>query len=87
LRGVLAIDDCAGRWADAAVTVRADGKILAEFSSLRNDDSPRNVDVSLDSAMELTIEVGFGRHGDVQDRVNFVNPVLIRKPAATTQPS
>lgn len=78
MTGLVGIDDSGGPWSDADVTVRVDGAIVAHFPGLRHGAAPRELSVVLTGAKELVIEVGFGRHGDVQDRVNLVNVALHR---------
>lgn len=72
------IDDAAGPLADADLIVRVDGREAARFNGLRHGEGPRRIDLDLRGVKTLRLEVGFGRNGDVQDRVNLVNPVLIR---------
>ncbi len=90
-RCTLGIDDSAGPLADAEVRILLDGRELARFEHLKHDDPPREVDVSIrpdvadsrranraaQSGGLLVIEVGFGDHGDTQDRVNIVNAALV----------
>jgi len=86
--GLVGIDDSAGAWADADVTIRVDSKTPVVFKGLLHLQPPRRIDVDLRGGRELVIEVGFGRNGDVQDRVDLVNAALIRaaSAAATTRP-
>lgn len=76
---LVGIDDSAGSAADADVRILLDGKELAAFSGLHWNEPPKSIDVSVSGGDRLTIEVGFGKRGDVQDRVDVVNPALIRK--------
>lgn len=78
LTGRIAIDDSGGPWSDADVTVRVDGAPVAHFPGLRHREPPRELNVDLAGAKQLVIEVGFGRNGDVQDRVSLVNAQLQR---------
>lgn len=75
---LIGVDDFADRWADADVTILVDRKPVASLKALRHKDPPREIDLDLHGASELTIEVGFGRYGDVQDRIDLVKPALIR---------
>lgn len=86
--GLIGIDDSAGRWADADVTIFADQKPVARLNGLQHKQQPRKIDVDLRGASELVIEIGFGRNGDVQDRIDLVNPALIRRaPSPATGPT
>jgi hypothetical protein len=76
-RAAVGIDDSAGSLADADVMVWGDGRIVAEFRHLAAGQPPRPVDVDVRGVKDLTVEVGFGRGGHVQDRVNLVDPALI----------
>lgn len=78
LTALVGIDDSAGPWADADLAVFVDGKGVVHLQGLRHGAAPQPIDVELGGAKELRIEVGFGRNGHVQDRVNLVNPALIR---------
>ena len=87
---LVGIDDSAGRWADADVTILVDQKPVARLKGLRHKEQPRKIDIDLRGASELAIEIGFGRYGDVQDRVDLVNPALIRRaprPATVPRPT
>ena len=85
--GLVGIDDSSGRWADAELVLRVDDRSVAHLSGLQHGQQPRKVDVSLKGKRKLVIEVGFGRFGDTQDRVNLVDPALIRRPAASERPA
>ncbi len=76
---LVGIDDGAGSAADADVRILLDGKELAALVGLHWNEPPKPIDISVSGGDRLTIEVGFGKHGDVQDRVNMANPALIRK--------
>ncbi len=73
------IDDSAGKSADAELTLELDGKELARLEHLVAGQPPRRIDVSVAGGKELTIIVGFGERGPVQDRVNIVDAALIRR--------
>jgi hypothetical protein len=78
-RGAVGMDDSAGTLADADLVVSVDGRVMAEHRHLKPREAPRPIDVDVAGAKELTLEVGFGRMGHVQDRVNLVNAALIAK--------
>lgn len=76
----IAIDDTAARQASARVRVLLDGQeawaspeLTAKSGLLR---LPR---IPLQGARELTLAVVYGRSGDMGDRVNWIDPVLIRQ--------
>ena len=73
------IDDSAGPWADADLTIRVDGRVVAGPHNLRFKLPAKLVEVKLNGAKELTIEVGFGKNGDVQDFVDLGAAALIRR--------
>ena len=78
-RAAVALDDTAGPLGDADVRILLDGQLLANLEHVRKKDAPRAVDVDVTGGEVLTIEVGFGDGGDVQDRVNLLNAALIEK--------
>ena len=78
-RAAIALDDTAGPLGDADVRILLDGQLLEDLEHVRKKDAPRPVDVDVTGGEVLTIEVGFGDGGDVQDRVNLLNPALIAK--------
>ena len=78
LTGLVGIDDSAGDLADADFLILAGRVTLFEARGLRRGEAPRTVAVDVSDLREITIEVGFGRGGDVQDRVNFANAALRR---------
>jgi len=49
------------------------------LKGLRFGEAARRIDVTVSGGRILRVEVGFGRNGDVQDRVDLLEPVLIRK--------
>lgn len=73
------IDDSGGRYADADLIVRVDGGEVCRLDGLRTGAEPRAIDVPVENAKRLTIEVEFGKRGDVQDRVDVVNAALFRR--------
>lgn len=72
------IDDSGGQYADADLIVRVDGREIQRMTGLRAGAEPRAIILSVENGKELTIEVEFGKRGDVQDRVNLVNAALFR---------
>lgn len=78
-RALVAVDDSAGALADVQVRILLDETVLGELPSLTADDEIKSVDVRVSGGRMLTIEVGFGKNADVQDRVNVLNAALIGK--------
>ena len=76
---LVGIDDSAGPYADADMTLRLDDREVLALRSLRFGEAPRAIDLPISGGDRLTIEIGLGKRGDVQDRVDVVNPALIRK--------
>src|SRR5262245_35810834 len=78
LRGLVGIDDSAGPLADADFTVSLDGKQLFEWKGMKHKAAPKKIDLDITGGQELTIEVGFGKNGNVEDRVDFVDASLLK---------
>ncbi|OWY73461.1 hypothetical protein B7486_03725 [cyanobacterium TDX16] len=78
-RAAVALDDTAGPLGDADVRILIDGRLLVELEHVRKNEALRLVDVNVSGGETLTIEIGFGDRGDVQDRVNLLNAALIEK--------
>lgn len=76
LTGLVGIDDSGGPLAHADFLIRAGSVVLFEAKALRWGEPAKSVDLDVKDLAEITIEVGFGRNGDVQDRVDFVNAAL-----------
>lgn len=75
----IGIDDSGGRWSDVDVEIRLDGRPVTKFEHVRWGEPPRPVDLDVSGVRELTIVVGFGDHGDLQDRVNLLDAALVRR--------
>src|SRR6185437_118473 len=72
---LVGLDDRAGRRGAVRVRVLADGEPLLERALTRRDGAVP-VSVSVEGVRELTLEVDFGRDGDVQDVVNWAEARL-----------
>jgi NPCBM/NEW2 domain len=74
------LDERSGRQGNVTVQVLVDGKVqnLGWNGELDGRDPPKRVNVSVAGARELTLVVGFGLRGDVQDHVDWVEARLIR---------
>jgi hypothetical protein len=77
---VVGLDEHSGREGGAVIEVLVDGKSqnLGEAGELTLQDGPRSVRVKLAGAKELTLVVKFGRRGDVQDHVDWVDARIIK---------
>ncbi len=76
---LVGVDESAGRWADANVVVRVDGKEVFRADHIRWREPAREVSASLAGAKRLELVVELGEHFDVQDRINWARARLIRK--------
>jgi len=76
------MDERTGRAGNVTIQVVVDGKPqdLGWNGELSGRDRPRLVRVSVAGTRELTLVVGFGRRGDVQDHVDWAEARLIRSP-------
>jgi hypothetical protein len=73
------LDERTGSEGSVVVGVVVDGKSIAlGTKELTGRDKPLPVRVRVADARELTLEVLFGRHGDVQDHVDWVDARLIK---------
>jgi hypothetical protein len=75
--------------ADVTVRVKLDDKVVHEQQNVRAGSLSPVVVVDLAGAKELTLEVDFGANIDSEDRLNWIEPALLKvKPAApATQPA
>ena len=82
--------DGAGSYADVSVRILLDGKVAHERKTLTAGELSPVVLVPLGNAKSLTLEVDFGGNYNVQDRVNFIEPALVkfeaRNPKSETNP-
>jgi hypothetical protein len=70
--------------ADVTVRIRVDGKVAHEAKNVRGGVLSPVVVVDLGSAKELVLEADFGQGAEVEDRLNWLEPALLRdkpKPA------
>jgi hypothetical protein len=63
---------------NADVRILLDDKVVHEKKGLTAGDEPGPVEVPLDGATRLTLEVDYGEGLDVQDVVHWINPALVR---------
>jgi hypothetical protein len=74
------LDENTGREGNVTVQVLVDGKAqnLGWNGELDGHDPAKHISLSVARARELTLVVGFGRRGDIQDHVNWAEARLIR---------
>jgi hypothetical protein len=70
--------DGAGPYADVLVRVRLDGKVVHEKQSVTAADPSPVIMIPLGNAKQLTLEVDFGGNYNVQDRLNWIEPALVK---------
>jgi len=76
------------QYADVTVRIKVDGKLVHERQSLKADVLSPVVVVDLPGgAKVLTLEVDYGQANDTQDRFNWIEPALLRRKPAATQPA
>ena len=74
---LVGLDDKDGRRGEVRIRVLADGKPLLD-RAVTNRDGAVPVGLSMEGVRELILEVDFGRDGDVQDVVNWVEARLVK---------
>lgn len=72
-------------YANVVLRVLLDDKVAWEQADFTSASPPATVVLPLSGARKLTLEVDYGKTLDVQDRVNWVEPALLRT-LPTTQP-
>jgi hypothetical protein len=60
------------------VRILLDGKVAHEHKALTAADTPEPVEIALDGAARLTLEVDYGPGLDVQDVLHWIEPALVR---------
>jgi hypothetical protein len=77
-RGLVGIDDAGGALSDADFSISLDGRHLMEWKGMKHGAAAKKIDLDVSGGRELVIEVGFGRNGPVQDRMDLVDAALIK---------
>lgn len=79
-QALVGLDEQTGRAGSVRIKVLVDSKMrdLGWDQELTAADGTKSVDLDVQGAKELTLVVEFGRGGDVQDHVNWVDARLIR---------
>jgi len=72
-------DDAAGGRGSVVCRVLADGKELFSKGDLRSDQDPQALELSVQGAKLLSLEIDFGENEDVGDRVIWAEARLFRK--------
>lgn len=74
--------------ADMTVRIKVGDKVVHEKQNVRGGTLSPVITVDLSGAKTLTLEVDYGAGTDVQDRLVWLEPALLKKkPAADTQPA
>ncbi|HEX8915871.1 MAG TPA: NPCBM/NEW2 domain-containing protein [Humisphaera sp.] len=77
-----AMDPKAGSDGDVTVRIKLDDKVVHEQKNVRPRVMSPPVVIDLGSARTLTLEVDYGRFADANDRLNWLEPALLKqKPA------
>jgi hypothetical protein len=69
-------------YADLTVRIRLDGQVVSERQHFRAGVLAGPVTIDVAGHKELTLEVDYGDTGDVQGRLNWLEPAMLRSPAA-----
>jgi len=78
--------DGIGQYADVAVRIKLDNKVVHERAKLTAGELSPVVLVPLGNAKTLTLEVDFGGNYGVQDRFNWIEPALVKGTGAPPPP-
>ncbi len=74
-----AIDpDARGGVADVTVRIKLDDKVVHERQHFRAGELSPAVVIDLNGATSLTLEVDFGANMDAEDRLNWIEPALLK---------
>ncbi len=77
-KATLGFDDSAAESGRVACRVLVDGREAFAEADLRADEGPREIEVPLAAARQMTLEVDFGQGEDVGDRILWAEPRLLR---------
>ncbi|MBN1343244.1 MAG: NPCBM/NEW2 domain-containing protein [Phycisphaerae bacterium] len=73
------LDEDSGPMADVDVKVLLDGKVKHHAPTVRADGQLRKISLDVQGAKRLELLVDFGKNGNVQDRLDWVSPAIIRR--------
>ncbi len=79
----LAFDDSAGQRGRVACRILLDGREAYKQQDFRSTQDPQDIELPLQGAKQLTLEVDFGEDEDTGDRILWAEPRLFRAAAAT----
>jgi len=74
--------DARGGVADVTVRIKLDDKVVHEREHFRAGELSPAVVIDLNDAKSLTLEVDFGANMDSEDRLNWIEPALLKVPPA-----
>lgn len=72
------IDDDSGAWANVQTIIRVDGQQRYEKSDVVAGTLYGPVRVDLTGGKSLELVVDFGKNGDIQDRLDWIEPILVK---------
>jgi hypothetical protein len=65
-------------WADVTVRIKLDDRVAMEKPHVTSGTLSDVIKLDLKDARSLTLEVDYGENYDVQDRLNWIEPALLR---------
>ena len=74
-------------YANVTVRIKLDDKVVHEQADVTAGTISKPVTIDLNGAKQLTLEVDYGKTYDVQDRLNWLEPALLRTTAAPAAPT
>ena len=72
------LDDDSGPWADVDLVVRVDGDARWQQTGVAPGQLHGPIRIDVTGAQTLELLADFGAHGDLQDRVDWIEPALVR---------
>jgi hypothetical protein len=80
-KATVGFDDSSANRGRVSCRIMVDGRELFAQNDLRADQDPLAVEVKVDGAKQMSLEVDFGEHEDIGDRVLWAEPRLFRMPS------